>query len=127
MNRDHLRRRTSIALAASFVYLVSTGAHAAGVKALFDLSAPETAPFPTDLLTKPAADQMTGLQVNLPKPAGCAPKPLLTECSDIDLVNELDGFSLQPRLSIPFTGQIDVNTVCSSSAVCTRNVFRAPR
>src|SRR5438874_12283851 len=101
MNRDHLRRRTSIALAASFVYLVSTGAHAAGVKALFDLSAPETAPFPTDLLTKPAADQMTGVQVHLPEQAGCAPKALPTESSDIGLDNEPDGSSLQPRLSIP--------------------------
>src|SRR3954465_14550740 len=61
--------------------------------------------------------------MNLPKPAGCAAKPPLTECSDIDLVNELDGFSLQPRLSIPFTGQIDANTICSSNAVCTPNVF----
>src|SRR5438876_4970027 len=120
---DRTRSIGAGTLVAFLVFLASPNARAAGVKAVFDLSAPETAPFPSDLLTRSAADQMTGLQVNLPKPADCAAKPPLTECSDIDLVNQLDGFSLQPRLSIPFTGQIDVNTACSSSAVCTRNVF----
>jgi len=120
---DRTRSIRAGTLVAFLVSLASANARAAGVKAVFDLSPSETAPFPTDLLTRPAADQMTGLQVNLPKPAGCAAKPPLSECGDIDLVNQLDGFSLQPRLSIPFTGQIDVNTVCSSSAVCTRNVF----
>ena len=33
------------------------------------------------------------------------------------MINTLDGFNLQPRLSIPFTGPIDVSTVSS------RNVF----
>src|SRR5262249_31462565 len=31
------------------------------------------------------------------------------------VLNELDGFNLQPRLSVPFSGPIDVNSVTSSA------------
>src|SRR5262249_12366111 len=34
---------------------------------------------------------------------------------DITVINTLDGFNLQPRLSIAFSGPIDVNTVNSST------------
>jgi hypothetical protein len=48
----------------------------------------------------------------LPKP-DCAARP--SDCSDLDVLNELDGFNLQPRLSIPFDGPIDVGSVTSQS------------
>src|SRR5262249_49937540 len=54
--------------------------------------------------------QNTGLRVNLPKP-DCAARP--SDCEDLDVINTLDGFNLQPRLSIPFDGAIDVETVNS--------------
>jgi len=50
--------------------------------------------------------------VNLPK-ADCAAR--VSACEDLDILNELDGFNLQPRLSIPFTGPIDVGTVSSET------------
>jgi hypothetical protein len=48
----------------------------------------------------------------LPKP-DCAARP--SDCADIDVLNELDGFNLQPRLSIPFDDAIDVGSVTSRS------------
>ena len=50
------------------------------------------------------ASQLTGVRVDLPKP-DCAVRP--SDCADIDVLNTLDGFNLQPRISIPFTGAID--------------------
>jgi hypothetical protein len=35
--------------------------------------------------------------------------------ADIDVLNTLDGFNLQPRVSVPFTGAIDVATVNSGN------------
>src|SRR5439155_455939 len=49
---------------------------------------------------------------NLPKP-NCATFP--SDCADIDVLNTLDGFNLQPRISIPFTGPIDPASVNSSN------------
>ncbi|MEX2198220.1 MAG: hypothetical protein WD886_05380 [Burkholderiales bacterium] len=102
-------------IAAVFVALLAFGptlALAAGVQALFDLSAPATAPFPSDRFTVPDSSQNTGLRVNLPKP-DCATNP--SDCADLDVINMLDGFNVQPRLSIPFGGPIDVGTVSSST------------
>ena len=78
---------------------------AAGVHALFDLSSPAGGPFPSDRFTVADASHHTGLRVSLPKPA-CDARP--SDCADIDVINTLDGFNLQPRLSIPFSGPIDV-------------------
>jgi hypothetical protein len=38
-----------------------------------------------------------------------------SDCADIDVRNELDGFNIQPRISIPFSGPIDISTVSSST------------
>src|SRR5262249_14715137 len=54
----------------------------------------------------------TGLRVNLPFP-NCADRP--SDCSDLEVINTLDGFNVQPRLSIPFNGPIDVSTVTSQN------------
>lgn len=90
----------------------STPALAAGIQALFDLSAPATAPFPSDRFAVPDHSQNTGLRVNLPKP-NCASNP--SDCADLDVINTLDGFNLQPRISIPFSGAIDVTSVNSDN------------
>jgi hypothetical protein len=55
--------------------------------------------------------------MNLPKP-DCAVRP--SDCADIDVINTLDGFNLQPRLSIPFSGDIDVSTVSSQTVFLIR-------
>jgi hypothetical protein len=85
---------------------------AEGVQPRFALSGPQGGPFPADLFTVPDAAELTGLRVNLPKP-DCSVRP--SDCNDINVLNELDGFNLQPRLSIPFTGPIDPTTVSSDT------------
>src|SRR5216117_2799069 len=77
---------------------------AAGVRALFDLDSPTTAPFPSDRFTVPDEDQLTGRRVALPLPDCTVSR---TDCEDVAVINTLDGFNLQPRLSIPFSGQIE--------------------
>jgi fermentation-respiration switch protein FrsA (DUF1100 family) len=68
--------------------------------------------FPTNLDTVPDATQVTGVHVQLPQP-NCTTNP--SDCADVAELNELDGFNIQPRLTIPFTGPIDLSTVSSST------------
>ena len=39
----------------------------------------------------------------------------VSDCEDLEVINTLDGFNLQPRLTIPFSGAIDVNTISSET------------
>ena len=48
----------------------------------------------------------------LPLP-DCQARP--SDCDDLNVINTLDGFNLQARLSIPFSGPIDVTTVTSDT------------
>jgi hypothetical protein len=110
-----LYRRTLAATA--LVLILIPGLAFAGVEALFDLSSPASSPFPSDRFTVRDHDQKTGVRVSLPKPS-CSARP--SDCADIDVINTLDGFNLQPRLSIPFSGPIDVSTVSSSTVFLVR-------
>src|SRR5215510_13092689 len=116
--------RRIVAVAATVLILVPGLAFAA-VEALFDLSSRATSPFPSDRFTVDDHDQNTGVRVNLPKP-NCTANP--SDCADIDVINTLDGFNLQPRLSIPFSGPIDVSTVNSQTIFLIKlNDPTAPR
>jgi dienelactone hydrolase len=88
------------------------GILAAGVQALFDLETPTGGPFPSDLFTVANPSHNTGLRVNLPFP-DCSVRP--SDCDDLAVINTLDGFNQQPRLSIPFSGPIDVTTATSET------------
>ena len=79
---------------------------------LFNLQSTTQSPFPSDRFTAFDSQQLTGLRVNVPLP-NCASNP--SDCADLTLVNQLDGFNLQPRLAVPFDGAIDVSTVNSST------------
>ena len=79
---------------------------------LFDLTTPEAGPFPSDRFTLPDETQLTGRRMNLPLPDAAA-RP--SDFADTSALNTLDGFNLQPRLSIPFTGAIDPATVNSDT------------
>jgi hypothetical protein len=85
---------------------------APAVRPLFDLTFPESAPFPTDRFTVAEPRNLTGLRVDLPTP-DCDQQP--SDCEDIAVINTLDGFNVQPRLSIPFSGPIDVHSVTSDT------------
>ena len=91
---------------------MSFAALAAGVAVRFDLSNPSASPFPSDRFTVRDWSQNTSRRVDLPKP-DCAVQP--SDCADIDVLNALDGFSTQPRISVPFTGDIDPATVNSDT------------
>jgi Bacterial Ig-like domain len=69
-------------------------------------------PFPSNLYTDPDSTQATGLRVDLAKP-DCATRP--SDCADVDVLNQLDGFNVQPRISIPFSAPIDLATVSRST------------
>jgi hypothetical protein len=104
MNRTAFDIRSLLAGLAMLALLNPSAALAAGVRPLFDLDSPATARFPGDRFTVPDPDQLTGRHVQLPTPE-CATHP--SDCEDVEVINTLDGFNLQPRLSIPFSGPID--------------------
>ena len=73
-----------------------------------DPSSPSGAPFPTDRYDG-RRTQRNSRAARGPAEAGLRGAPV--GLPDIDVLNTLDGFNLQPRLSIPFTGAIDVASV----------------
>ena len=108
-----LRRVLPLALA----LVLAVPALASAVEPLFDLSSPAGGPFPSDHFTALDLRNNTLLRVNLPKP-DCTVR--LSDCQDLDVINTLDGFNIQPRLSIPFSGAIDPSTVASSTVFLVR-------
>jgi hypothetical protein len=91
---------------------VFTPPHAHGVHALFDINTRASSPFPSNHFTVHDDTQNTGRRVNLPLPD---PSTNPSDYQDTQVLNTLDGFNLQPRLSIPFDGAIDPNTVNSNT------------
>ena len=85
---------------------------ASGTHALFGLDSPEQGPFPSDLFTVPDHTNKTHRRVSLPPP-DCEQR--VSDCQDLAVLNELDGFNLRPRLSVPFNGPIDPATVTSDT------------
>ena len=83
-----------------------------GVLARFDLSRPDGGPFPSDVFTVLDTNQNTGRRVNMPYP-DCSVQ--LSDCHDLNVINTLDGFGLQTRLSIPFDSRIDPTSVNSQN------------
>jgi len=76
------------------------------------LTQPSDGPFPADRFTVADPAQNTCERINLANPVCDAAS---WECSELALLNELDGFSLSPRVAIPFNGPIDVSTVDNGS------------
>ena len=87
---------------------------AASVQAIFSLVERDTrqGPFPSNWFTVHDADQNTGLRVDLPLPD---PAVRPSDYADISVINTLDGFNITPRFSIPFNGEIDLDTVNSDT------------
>ncbi len=109
MNRQH----TSIMAAILSVVLIAPALTLAeGVQLRFGLKNPQTTPFPTNLFTVFDRTQNTRLRVKLPPPDGNE-QPSDRKLTEI--INTLDGFNLQPRLTLPFTDSIDLQTVTSET------------
>ena len=68
--------------------------------------------FPNNRHTVADWSNLTFRRVALPKP-DCRLRP--SDCADIDVINTLDGFSTQPRVTVPFTGDIDPASVNSDT------------
>jgi Bacterial virulence factor lipase N-terminal len=85
---------------------------ASKVRVRADAASINTTIFPSNRFTVFDGSQATLRRVNLPKP-DCAVRP--SDCADIDVLNQLDGFSTQPRITVPFTGDIDPSTVNSDT------------
>lgn len=106
-------RLTAGAFAVASLSLAAPGAFATeSVRVLSDASHPLSSIFPSNRYTVPDFTQNTLLRVSLPKP-DCTVQP--SNCADIDVLNSLDGFSTQPRISVPFSGDIDPVTVNSDT------------
>jgi Bacterial Ig-like domain len=85
---------------------------ATGVRVKFDLTDIAASPFPSDRYTVREWGNQTFRRVNLPTP-DCAVR--VSDCEDIAVINTLDGFSTQPRITVPFTGAIDPASVSSDT------------
>jgi Alpha/beta hydrolase family/Bacterial virulence factor lipase N-terminal len=88
------------------VMVLSSSVGAVSVRA--DFSTTLGTPFPSNRFSVPDPKQITGLRVALPMP-NCAVR--VSDCQDVAVLNELDGFSAQPRITIPFSGAIDLSSV----------------
>jgi Bacterial Ig-like domain len=106
------RGRVSRMAATALVAAAPLLALAAGVSVKYDFATPGGSPFPSDRFTQADWSNITFRRVNLPKP-DCTVRP--TDCADIDVINTLDGFNTQPRITIPFNGDIDLATVNSDT------------
>ena len=99
------------------ILLAPTVTAASGVHPLFNLQSTTGSPFPSDRFTVRDSRQNTNQRVNLPMP-DCTTHP--SDCADVALLNQLDGFNTQPRISIPFNGMIDPFTVTSQTVFLLR-------
>jgi hypothetical protein len=123
-SRKKVIMAATVACAAAIMLITQTGASGLGhgasklagqvpaTEALFGLDSPAAGPFPSDWFTVPDHTNITHRRVALPLP-DC--QVYVSDCEDLAVINELDGFNLQPRLSVPFSGAIDASTVTSDT------------
>ncbi|HKB55656.1 MAG TPA: hypothetical protein VKD22_16780, partial [Ramlibacter sp.] len=107
-----LQARARVLLASAALSLFSSAVLAVGVSVRAGPDDPAGSPFPSNRFTVFDGTQNTLRRVNLPKP-DCSVR--VSDCQDIDVINTLDGFSTQPRITVPFTGDIDLATVNSDT------------
>lgn len=99
-------------LAAALLAAFPLSSAAAGVTVRLDPASPQSQPFPSDQYARGDSNNNSYRRIDLPQP-DCTRQP--SSCEDNALLNTLDGFSLQPRIAIPFTGAIDPATVNSDT------------
>jgi hypothetical protein len=81
---------------------------ASGVIVNWNPQDPTVGPYPTDVLTTPDSTQKNGMRINLPVP-DCTTAP--SDCQDVQLINQLDGFQTVPRITVNFSAPVDVNSI----------------
>ena len=116
MPRRTTRSRASRAALLTTTAALALSAAGAGLvpgTASADSSATTLSLFPTDLLTVPDAQQLTGKRIALPTTGCGAP----SACGLVERLNQLDGWDLDPRLALRFSGPVDVADVIASTTV----------
>jgi len=98
-----IARRAALASALGLVLVSAGAAGAAEVRMLF----------PTDRLTEADPAQLTGRRVRLSL-VNCFEAP--SSCDEITLLNGLDGWSVNPRMTLAFSAPIALDTITRSSA-----------
>lgn len=89
------------------------GKHPKGRLRVGSGNSPTTTIFPNDKFTVPDASQVTGRRIALPMPT-CT-SATSSNCDAVRLLNQLDGFDLQPVVTIPFSAAINVASVTPST------------
>ena len=96
------------------LFLLAAPLWASQTIALFGPSSLNIGPFPTDVLAVADSAQKTGERINLPSSAAtCDPVGSRSVCSNVSLLNQLDGFNVNPRLMVCFSAPIDPTTLQS--------------
>jgi pimeloyl-ACP methyl ester carboxylesterase len=103
-----IMRLAAFALTFSLFSLFAPLLPASGVTVNWNPQDPTVGPYPTDVLTTPDSTQKNGIRINLPMP-DCTTYP--TDCQDVQLLNQLDGFQTAPRITVNFSGPVDVNSI----------------
>ncbi len=79
---------------------------------LFQPTSLNAGPFPSDVLTVSDGAQKTGLRIDLPSSdESCDVTSSPSVCSNTTSLNQLDGFSVNPRLMVCFSAAVDANTL----------------
>ncbi|HEY1950319.1 MAG TPA: hypothetical protein VGG97_25135 [Bryobacteraceae bacterium] len=86
--------------------------------ALFQPHSLTAGPFPSDALSVSDGAQKTGIRINLPASGeSCNPATSPSVCGNTTLLNQLDGFSVNPRLMVCFSAAVDPNTLQNSISI----------
>src|SRR3984885_1367873 len=79
---------------------------------LFQPVSTTVGPFPTNAVTIPDGMKQTSLRVQLAASRNtCAPSSAPSVCSNQFLLNQLDGFSVNPRVMVCFSAPVNPNTL----------------
>lgn len=103
-------RRTAVICATALVGL----AIAIPTAASAHTTRPTVTLFPTNTLTVHDGSQLTGRRVALPLP-DCTTNP--TDCNSVRLLDQLDGFDIDPTLSLTFSQDVDPAAVAAATTV----------
>jgi len=83
-------------------------------------------PYPSDSFTVPDPVQKTGRRIDIPLPPDCATNPALSECGNTLLLYQMDGFSVNPRVTICFSDAVDTATLRGAVQIIPASVPGPP-
>jgi Big-like domain-containing protein len=120
-----VRPRSLPLMAVLIASIIPMTASAASRVQVLTGATPDVRIMPSNTITVADPSQITGIRVNLPVPAcGTSNRSV---CDDLNLLNLQDGFDLRPRVTVPFSGPIDISSVTAADFFVTGpSGFRTP-